>query len=534
MSRRSSLAAALLLIPVAVLPLAAAGHSGDEAASWWRDVQALAGDDMQGRMTGSTEHRRAAEYVARAFADSGLAPAGTDGYFQPVGFVSRQLVPGGSSLALERDGRTTPLVVGDEAVISLRYVPSAAVDAPLAFAGYGLSIPGSGHDDLAGLDVKGKVVVYFTGTPSGIPGELLAHAQSATERWAAVAKAGAVGLVAISPPASRDVPWSRVAQRAANPTLRIADATLDDTAGQQIGLTVNETGAAKLLDGSGHDFASLAALAARHEPLPRFALPSRLRAALAFTSAPVASENVVGILRGSDPALAGEHIVLSAHLDHVGVGDAVDGDRVYNGAMDNASGIATLLETARRYKDAPAPKRSVVFVAVTAEEQGLLGSRYFAAYPTVPRSSMVANVNVDMFLPLYPMRSVIGLGAEESDLGDDLQRAAAAAGVPVVADPEPGRRSFIRSDQYSFIRAGIPALSLKLGYALGSPEHEILKQFRARRYHAPSDDLAQPIDFGAAAAFNRFYFEVVQAIANRPTRPAWKDTSPFKRAIGSY
>jgi Zn-dependent M28 family amino/carboxypeptidase len=225
---------------------------------------------------------------------------------------------------------------------------------------------------------------------------------------------------------------------------------------------------------------------------------------------------------------------LSAHLDHVGVGDAVDGDRVYNGAMDNASGIATLLETARRYKDAPAPKRSVVFVAVTAEEQGLLGSRYFAAYPTVPRSSMVANVNVDMFLPLYPMRSVIGLGAEESDLGDDLQRAAAAAGVPVVADPEPGRRSFIRSDQYSFIRAGIPALSLKVGYALGSPEHEILKQFRARRYHAPSDDLAQPIDFGAAAAFNRFYFEVVQAIANRPTRPAWKDTSPFKRAIGSY
>jgi Zn-dependent M28 family amino/carboxypeptidase len=214
----------------------------------------------------------------------------------------------------------------------------------------------------------------------------------------------------------------------------------------------------------------------------------------------------------------------------VGVGEPIDGDRIYNGAMDNASGIATLLETARRYRaGGTPPKRSLVFLAVTAEEQGLLGSRYWVTHSTVARASIVADVNVDMFLPLYPMKSVIGYGAEESDLGDDLHRAAAVAGVSVVADPEPARRAFIRSDQYSFIRAGVPALALKLGYELNSPEHQLVKQFRAKRYHAPADDLAQPIDRGAAAAFNDLYAALADAIANRPARPAWKAQSFFRR-----
>jgi hypothetical protein len=510
------------------LPLAAAGPE-DDASRWWSIVESLASDTMQGRMTGSPEHRRAAELVAHAFADAGLQPAGTDGYLQPVSFVSRTLRPDASSLTLERDGKPTPLLLGAEAVIGLRYVPAARVDAPLVFAGYGLSIPGAGHDDFAGLDVKGAVVVYLSGTPDGIPGEVLAHAQSAAERWDPLAKAGAVGLVAISPSSSRDVPWDRVARLASNPVLRLADDSLDDTRGQQIGLTVNELGAAKLLAGAPQDLAALSALAARHAPLPRFPLASRLKGTVSVSSTTVTSENVAGVLRGSDPQLASEHVVLTAHVDHLGIGEPIDGDRIFNGAMDNASGLATLIETARRYHEGRAPKRSLVFVAVTAEEQGLLGSRYYAARPTVPRASIVANVNVDMFLPLYPMKSVLGLGADESDLGDDLRRAASAAGLAVVADPEPGRRSFIRSDQYSFIRAGIPALALKLGYQIGTPEHELLKQWRAKRYHAPSDDLAQPVDLGAAATFNRFYFELTRVIADRPTRPQWKDTSFFKR-----
>jgi len=519
--------ALLLLIVFESLPFASAA-SDDETARWWQDVEALAGDAMQGRLAGTAEYRRAAEYVAAAFKGAGLAPAGTDGYFQPVRFVSRQLVPGGSTLAVVREGRSTPLTVGDEAVIGLRYTPSETVDAGLVFAGYGLSIPEAGHDDLSELDVRGRIVVYVAGAPDGVSADLLAHAQSSAGRWARLAKAGAVGLIALGGAATRDVPWDRVVHLAANPTMRLADESLDDTRGQQIGLSVNESGAAKLLEGTGQDAAALLALAARHAALPHFAIPSRLQAHLAFTSTPVTADNVVGVRRGSDPAVAAEHVVLSAHLDHVGVGEPIDGDRIYNGAMDNASGIATLLGAARQLGDAP-PRRSLVFLAVTAEEQGLLGSRYFAAHPTVARDAIVADVNVDMFLPLYPMRSVIGYGADESDLGDDLRRAAADAGVSVVADPEPARRSFVRSDQYSFIRAGIPALALKLGYSLGSPEHEIVKTWREKRYHAPSDDLAQPIDRGAVAAFNRLYVSLARSIANRPARPEWKETSFFRR-----
>jgi Zn-dependent M28 family amino/carboxypeptidase len=198
--------------------------------------------------------------------------------------------------------------------------------------------------------------------------------------------------------------------------------------------------------------------------------------------------------------------------------------------MDNASGMATLLETARRFHArGTAPKRSLVFLAVTAEEQGLLGSHYWVTHPTVARASIVADVNVDMFLPLYPMRSVIGYGAEESDLGDDLARAAAAAGVSIMADPEPARRAFIRSDQYSFIRAGVPALALKLGYDLNSPEHELVKQFRAKRYHAPSDDLNQPVDLGAAGKFEDIMTDIALRVADAPQPPVWNSGSFFQR-----
>jgi len=517
---------------LAVSGVAARGADPSAAARWWQDIEALASDDMQGRETGTPEYRRAAEYVARAFEASGLTPAGTDGYYQPVRFVSRQFVPGASTLTLVREGAETPILVGDEAVIGLRYAPAESVDAPLVFAGYGLSIPDAGHDDLAGLDVKGKVVVYMSGTPDDVPDNVLVHAQSAAERWAPLARAGAVGLVAISPASSRDMPWERVVRLSSSRTLRLADSAFDEAAGQQIGVTVNERGAAKLLEGSSHEFESLAALASRHAALPRFPLGARLRVHLAVAVTAVSADNVAGVLRGSDPSLADEYVVLSAHLDHVGIGEPIDGDRIYNGAMDNASGIATLLETARRYRArGTAPKRSLVFLAVTAEEQGLLGSRYWVTHPTVARGSIVANVNVDMFLPLYPMRSVIGYGAEESDLGDDLARAAAAAGVSVMTDPEPARRSFIRSDQYSFIRAGVPALALKLGYELNSPEHEVVKEFRAKRYHAPSDDLAQPFDRGAAAAFNDLYAALADSIANRAARPAWKPQSFFRQFV---
>jgi Zn-dependent M28 family amino/carboxypeptidase len=227
--------------------------------------------------------------------------------------------------------------------------------------------------------------------------------------------------------------------------------------------------------------------------------------------------------------LKNEFVVISAHHDHVGVGEPINGDAIYNGAMDNASGIATLLETAFAAGAAGGYKRSVVFAAVTAEEKGLLGSRYFANRASIPPGKLVANLNTDMFLPLFPLKSVVVQGLEESDLAADLKRVARPLGIEVLSDPEPERNAFVRSDQYSFIKTGVPALSLKVGFTRDSPEHVLVKRWRTERYHAPSDDLDQPIDRKSAEDFGKIYLAVVAEVANRPTRPQWNGDSFFKR-----
>jgi Zn-dependent M28 family amino/carboxypeptidase len=310
--------------------------------------------------------------------------------------------------------------------------------------------------------------------------------------------------------------------------MALADESLSGNDGQQLAVTFNPARAEKLFAGSGHTFAEILALADAGKPLPRFALPASVRAQVRFETKKLVSQNVVGLLPGADATLKNEYVALSAHLDHVGVGEPINGDSIYNGAMDNASGVATLIETALALAKTP-PRRSVLFVAVTAEENGLLGSKYFAARPTVPADALVANINVDMFLPLFPLRGLIAQGLEESDLADDLQAVGRELQLQILSDPEPERNAFTRSDQYSFIQRGIPSVSLKVGFTRGSPEHEILKRWRAERYHAPSDDLKQPIDFQAAADFNRAYLRIVQTVANRNQRPRWNPESFFRR-----
>jgi Zn-dependent M28 family amino/carboxypeptidase len=236
------------------------------------------------------------------------------------------------------------------------------------------------------------------------------------------------------------------------------------------------------------------------------------------------------VLRGNDPKLRDEYVVLSAHLDHLGIGGAVNGDSLYNGAMDNASGVAAILEVAASLRESGAkPARSILFVAVTGEEKGLLGSFYFAARPTVPRDRIVANINTDMFLPLFPLKLLMVLGLDESDLGQDIRATAKAVGVAVQPDPEPQRNRFVRSDQYSFIKFGIPALSMKVGYEEKSPEAAIAAKWTAERYHAPSDDLSQPIDRSAGGKYVEVVRDLAVRIANRPERPKWNETSFFKR-----
>ncbi len=515
------------VLAATLLTLALPSSALAQAEAWWGHVTALADDSMRGRETGSPEHRKAAEYVASVFQRAGLRPAGTNGWFQPVRFRVRRINEPRSSLALVRGGKTERLAFGTDATINLRGSAAGKVDAPLVFIGYGLVAPEQGYDDLKGLELKGKVAVVLAGAaPSGIPGPALAAARAAGTD--ALGAAGAIGVVTVASPHA-DIPWDRYALSRLHPQMRFATDTT--TSGRtSITVVLNHARAERLFAGAPQRYAAVQALADIGAPLPRFELPVRLRATVAVDESHATSDNVVGLLPGADPAVASEYVALTAHLDHLGVGQPQGGDSIYNGAMDNASGIAALLEAATALGRRPErPRRSLLFVAVTAEEKGLLGSDWFAEHPTIPEgSSIVANLNTDMFLPLNPLRQLLVNGLEESDLADDVRRAAEKAGIEVITDPEPERNAFVRSDQFSFIRRGIPALSLKGGFTLGTPEHERILRWRQERYHGVEDEVTQPVDRQAAADFNRLYPEVILEVANRATRPAWYPTSAFR------
>jgi Zn-dependent M28 family amino/carboxypeptidase len=499
-----------------------------QAETWWGHVTALADDSMRGRETGSPEHRESAEYVASVFQRAGLEPAGTHGWFQPVRFRVRRINEPRSSLALVRGGKAERLGFGTDATINLRGSAAGTVDAPLVFIGYGLVSPEHGYDDLKGLSLKGKVAVVLAGAaPGGISGPALAAARAAAAE--ALGAAGAIGVLTVASPHA-DIPWNRYALARLHPQMRFATDSAPASGHAAITVVLNHERAELLFAGAPQPYAAVQALADSGARLPRFELPVRLRATVAVDESEAVSDNVVGRLPGADPAVASEYVALTAHLDHLGVGQPQGGDSIYNGAMDNASGIATLLEAATSLGRRQAnPRRSLLFVAVTAEEKGLLGSDWFAEHPTVPEGSrIVANLNTDMFLPLNPLRQLLVNGLEESDLADDVRRAAAKAGIEVITDPEPERNAFVRSDQFSFIRRGIPALSLKGGFTLGTPEHERILRWRQKRYHGVEDEVTQPVDRQAAAAFNRLYPEVILEVANRATRPAWYPTSAFR------
>jgi Zn-dependent M28 family amino/carboxypeptidase len=383
---------------------------------------------------------------------------------------------------------------------------------------------------LAGLDLKGKIAVYLGGGPSNVPGNLRSHYSTRAERWRALHAAGAIGVVAIANPKNMDIPWSRSTLSRLNPTMELSDEKFSDTPGAQFGAVINPAHAEQFFAASGHTFFEMLALADQGQALPHFPLHVRLRATERLKLSAVESQNVIGMLPGSDPALKNEYVVFGAHLDHLGVGAPINGDRVYNGAMDDGSGIASLIEIADIAKlENLRPRRSILFVAVTGEEKGLLGSQYFASAPTVPFENIVADINMDMYLPLFPLKSLQVMGLEESTLGADIRAVAAKAGVEVRPDPEPQRNLFIRSDQYNFIRNGVPALTFKFGYDKGSPEEKLAKDWLRERYHAPSDDLHQPVNKPAAAQYNRIMLDLGMRVANANTRPHWNADSFFKR-----
>jgi Zn-dependent M28 family amino/carboxypeptidase len=332
-----------------------------------------------------------------------------------------------------------------------------------------------------------------------------------------------------------DIPWSRMSLNRNHPSMELAGPEFDETAGAQISVTFNPAYADMLLQGTGHTFVEIAALARDRKAIPRFPLLVSLSATTKTTTRAVQSTNIVARLPGKDAKLKEEYVVLSAHIDHLGVGEPINGDRIYNGAMDNASGSALLLDVARSLKRSGTKlRRSVLFVWVTGEEKGLLGSKFFAAHPTVNATSMIADINTDMFLPIVPLNSLTVYGLAESDLGDRVAEVADRLHLRVQPDPAPLRNVFIRSDQYNFIRHGIPSVMIDVGYAPGTPEEKILKDWRTERYHAPSDDANQPVDLAAAAQYEEVIRTLTIAVANDPARPAWKKDSFFRRyAMGT-
>ena len=492
----------------------------------WADVRVLADDNMEGRRAGSPGHRRAAEFVASQFKQAGLLPGG-DAYFLPVQLESRQIVEANSSMALVADGTRTPLELGKDVIFSLRGNYAPQVEAPLVFVGDGLHLPQYGVDDLAGLDLEGKVVVTFITAPPSVPSSAAAHFGSPVERWKVYRAAGAVGMMGVQNPANMDLPWQRIAQARLEPYLVLKGGAEDLFVGQQLQAQFNPASFDKLLAGTGHTTKEIFELLNAGAALPRFDLKVRISATIDVKVEQIQSENVAGVLRGSDPALANEYVVLSAHLDHLGVSSEPGADRIYNGAMDNASGVAVLMQMARELSKRKAPKRSIVFLAVTGEEMGLLGSRAYVSAAKTAGMRIVANLNTDMFLPLFPMHELLVFGLDESELGDDVRAVAASAGLRVQPDPQPLRNRFIRSDQYSFIRAGIPALATKVGFEPNSPEAELDRKWMAERYHAVGDSPDQPVDLSAVGQYENVIRQLALRIANRDQAPRWRAESVF-------
>jgi hypothetical protein len=506
-----------------------AADATDAAARWWSYVEYLASDALEGRNTGSEGHRKAAEYVAAQFQQAGLKPAGENGsYIQPVSFLTKQLDESQSSLALRRPDGVENLRLGDDAIIATRADPASLVDAELVFAGYGLRIPELTYDDFAGLETKGKIIVYLNGAPSKAAGPLASHYETAAERWAAMKSVGIIGAISIANPNHMDIPWERTSANRLQMTMQLADPKMIETQGEQIAIAWNPVHADELLDGTGHTFKELVDDAEAGKPLPHFAIDARIQAKTVVKRSKVVSQNIAAIYPGTSKA--NEYVVMSAHVDHLGVSTPVNGDSIFNGAMDNASGVASMLEIANRLHETHAKTaRSILFVAVTGEEKGLLGSKYFAMNPTVPAKSLVADINVDMFLPLYPFRILTVYGLDESTLGADAKLAGAQMGVKVQPDPAPLRNVFTRSDQYSFILQGVPSLMVDIGNEKGSREEQMEKDWLATRYHARSDDVNQPIDRAAAAKFNDLVMQLLLRVASESRRPEWNKDSFFRR-----
>ena len=511
----------LAAVPLALLLAAAAVPADEAAADRVRGhVQFLASDELEGRDTGSRGFAVAAQYVAAQFTSLGLKPGGTDGgWYLKVPFrrASHSSPP---QVRLRVGNRTTLLAPGvDVALQPSLLEQNRSIDAGLVFVGYGLSEPALRLDDYAGLDVRGKIAVAFSGSPAGLPTEVRAHLDASKPE--AAARRGAIGLVEIT-----DDPTGAPARfgSMARPRVDWIDASgkTGSTSLLRVRMALTAKATELMFEGARTPLAKLRAQVRSPRPVRGFALPARLAINAQSAWQDFTSPEVIGLLPGSDPRLAGEYVVLMGHLDHLGVkeGAKPGEDAIYNGALDNAAGIATMIEAAREFVESgKRPRRSILFIANTGEEKGLLGADYFAWHPTVPIKQIVAAVDLDMPLLTYDFTDVVAFGADHSTVARTVAQAARGMGIAVSPDPMPEQSIFVRSDHYQFVRRGVPAILLFTGYANGGKAR--WDHFFAKVYHRPNDDLSQPINWKAGARYAKLNYEIARALADADARPRW-------------
>ncbi|WP_417461395.1 M28 family metallopeptidase [Kordiimonas sp.] len=501
------------------------------------DVTFLADDLLRGRDTGSEGYRIAANYVAAEYARLGLKPAGAGGsYFQEVPFRTAKLDQAKASMSLTLGGEEKTLALGDDFFMGgdVR-LPSGDETGEIVFAGYGIHAPEIGYDDLEGLDLEGKVVLVLSGGPTSFNTEVRAHHGSSTTKRAELARRGAIGFISFGSLSNeKRRPFERLKKYLTTESFDWVMPETDETPAPAIALSaaVSHDVARQIFEASGKSFDEMLNEAEVGSPA---GFNTGVTAHMAFASElsdEFNSPNVLGVLEGSDPVLKNEYVVMSAHLDHIGIAKHPKGDdKINNGAIDNATGVSVMMEVARAYARAGVkPRRSILFAAVVAEEKGLLGAEYFARFPTVEKSAMVANVNLDMPILLYDFSDVVAFGAERSSLGPVTEAALAQINVSLGPDPMPEEGIFTRSDHYRFVQQGIPSVFLVTGWGkteAGEDGGAIFREFLGKTYHSPHDDLSQEINYDAGAKFAKANWLIVNSIANTDARPGWNEGDFF-------
>lgn len=502
----------------------------------------LADDTFLGRDTGSQGHQIAANYVKSHFKQNNMVAMGDHGGFEQIVTLRETTTDVDSAMmSIENVNGLVDLTFAKDFIMSgSKLVTETAIKAETVFVGYGVVSTEFGLDDYQGIDVNGKIVVALHGRPNKLPSEEGAHIGSGNEKRRHAAERGAVGFITVHTPKREKIrTFAKSAKSAGKPSM--AWLTKDNLPfnihSRLKGIAyINSEPAKDLFHDSKRNLEDIFADDNQNKVIKGFVLNSKVTIAIKSQHSKVNSPNIIASIEGSDTQLKNEYVVFSAHLDHIGVNtNGNNEDKINNGALDNASGVSILLETARLMANrTEKPKRSVLFVVVTGEERGLLGSSYFANNPTVPVMQMVANVNLDMPMILYPFADVIAFGSTHSSLADAVTKAAQKIDISLSPDPMPEEALFTRSDHYSFVKAGIPSVFLMTGFKSKDPAFDGGKEFGnflKNHYHQHSDELSLPINYDAAASFAEVNLMIGLEIANGDNRPSWNKDDFFGKTF---